>query len=177
MLTFLRTVRYTALCACNNVWLIFPWVQINCYLGCNNTSENHFILCPFFCLVDIYTDGAFGSGRGLVFSCLFIQFYGCKMDQCFIESRQYVYRHFHWSLSVVPSMLFEIIAYTKWDDGAIMEAAISRNTAAQGYFRTQNYTDGEGQEVIMDECCSWCLEPFDKFNRVSAGTWAAVCQM
>lgn len=29
-----------------------------------------------------------------------------------------------------------------------------RNAAAQGYFKTQNYPDKNGQEVITDKCCS-----------------------
>lgn len=29
-----------------------------------------------------------------------------------------------------------------------------RNAAAQGYFKTQNYPDKNGQKVIMDKCYS-----------------------
>lgn len=53
-----------------------------------------------------------------------------------------------------------------WKQPSSGSESYFRNAAAQGYFKAQNYSDKNGQKVIMDKCCSWCLEPFDKLNHI-----------
>lgn len=75
----------------------------------------------------------------------------------------------------MPSVaLFNKSAYTNemmeplWKQPSTAFESYCRNAAAQGYFKAQNYPDKNGQKVIMDKRCSWCLEPFDKLNRIFA---------
>lgn len=57
-------------------------------------------------------------------------------------------------------MLFNKSAYINemmeplWKQPSSSFESYFRNVAAQGYFKTQNYSLDNGQKVIEDKCCS-----------------------
>ena len=138
----------------------------------------------------------FNSGRDTV--------YGCKIDPCCIETCKQVYRQRcsclfssfthrdvanNWFL-LCHQWCFSIkVHIEKCDERAIMETAIKwyfSNAIFLFFFfqlrdisRHRITPDKNGQKVIMDKRCSWCLKPFDKLNCVFAltGTRAAVWQV
>lgn len=99
----------------------------------------------------------------------------------------HAFRLCQWLFSAVLAsmVLFNKSAYRNetmeplWKQASSGFESYCRNAAAQGYFKTQNYPDKTGQKVIMDKCCSWCLKPFDKLDRIFAlmGTWVAAWQV